>query len=463
MSVLCSLLLALAVGLSPFWLGSNRPLPWAAHGLVFGGLLMATAVAILAEGRRYPALKLGQSAWPLVLIGLGLGWAVLELVPADGLLAVHPAWAVVADTLQIPVSGAISINPHETSWALLRWFTAAAVLLASCCLARQETNAVLMLRVLLILAALAGMYGLVRLSLSLDKILWFDEPDTGYLTSGFINRNSAATYFGMASLAALGLVLARALRLLDRTRELSSRQRTEAWTSALSGTLGLDLVVFVLLFVSLLATGSRGGILFTLAAMLVMLLLYSLRRRSRHGQTVSGAGWILILVLSAFLVVSLFELAGVRVMSRLADEGLKSTARLDTYRQTLVAIGDYLWLGSGLGTFQDVFPAYRLEIAPGRHVWDKAHNDYLELILGLGLPAASLVLLGFAGLFWKVLRGFFSRRRNQHYAAIAVGVSILAGLHSLVDFSLQIQANTLIFALLMGLGLAQSISSRETA
>ncbi len=461
MSALCSVLLVLAVGLSPFWLGSNRPLPWAGHAVVFGSVLVLTALVVLIEGRRYPALKLATAGWPVLLAGLGLAWGVVQLMSLHHLLAVHPAWDVAGAALGRQLSGTISINPAETGWALLRWATAGTVLLAGFCLARKPSNATLMLRLLLGLASLAGLYGLLRLSLSLDRILWFDQPDTGYLTSGFINRNSAATFFGMTSLAALGVVLTGARRLLERTGGMSGRGRTEAWASSLAGRLGIDLVVFVLLFVSLLATGSRGGILSSLAAMLVLLVLFGSRGGARRERPVSGAGWTLLLLLSAGLVVVLMELAGFRVMARLLDEGLGSAARLDTYRRTLVAIGDYAWLGSGLGTFQDVFPAYRLEIAPSRHVWDKAHNDYLELVLGLGLPAAALVLLGLFLLAWNVLRGLFARRRDQHFAAIAFCCCVLAGLHSLVDFSLQIQANTLTFALLMGLGLAQSISSRD--
>ena len=461
MSALCSILLALVVGLSPFWLGSNRPLPWAGHAVVFGSVLALTGLAVLIEARRYPALMAGQLLWPLLLVAAGLAWGLVQLLPLQQLLPVHPAWEVAAAALGRQLAGTISINPAETGWALLRWATAGAVLLAACCLARQPSNATLMLRLLLMLAGLAGLYGLVRLSLSLDRILWFDEADTGYLTAGFINRNNAATFFGMTSVAALGLLLAGARRLLERSGGMSGRGRTEAWASSLAGRLGIDLVLFVLLFVSLLATGSRGGILVSLAAMLVLLVLFGLRGGAQRGRPVSRAGWTLLLLLGGGLIVALLELSGFRVMARLLDQGLDSAARLDTYRQTLVAIGDYLWLGSGLGTFQDVFPAYRLDIAPGRHVWDKAHNDYLELILGLGLPAAAAVLTGLSLLAWKVLRGFFVRRRDRHFAAIAVCACVLAALHSLVDFSLQIQANSLVLALLMGLGLGQSISSRD--
>lgn len=117
-------------------------------------------------------------------------------------------------------------------------------------------------------------------------------------------------------------------------------------------------------------------------------------------------------------------------------------------------------MGSGLGTFQDVFPAYRLET--GNLIWDKAHNDYLELVLGLGLPAALVMVLGLGLLVLQALNGFYSRRRDGQFAAAAVAVSVQIALHSAVDFSLQIQANTLAFALILGVGLAQSTSSRAS-
>jgi hypothetical protein len=43
---------------------------------------------------------------------------------------------------------------------------------------------------------------------------------------------------------------------------------------------------------------------------------------------------------------------------------------------------------------------------------------------------------------------------------VAVSVAFLAGVHALVDFSLQIQAVTLTFMAVLGAGVAQSKSSR---
>lgn len=461
MSAIIAVLLTLVVGLSPFWLGSNRPLPWAAHAFLFGAILVATAFALIIEGRRYSALKLARVVGPLILISLGLGWAGIQLLPLSELLPTHPAWEVAASALDRPVSGGISVNPQQTQWALLNWLTAGAVFLAAYSLGREEFNATLIMRMLLLLVTVVAFYGLFRLAAAHHKILWFPQPSYGYLTSGFISRNNAATFFGMGSITALSMLIAQSRRLIDKARDMSNRDRIRIWVGALSGWLGVDLVVFVLLFISLMATGSRGGILCSLIAMLVLIVMYSVRGNRRRERSISRAGYTLIVLLVAVLILGLFELSGFRLVARLGVQGLESEARLDTYWQTLSAIRDYIWLGSGLGTFQDVFPAYRLDISSGRQVWTRAHNDYLELVLGLGVPAAVLVLLGLLGLAWKSLRGFFARRRNAHFSATAFSLSLLVALHSLVDFSLQIQAITLTFALLLGLGLAQAVSSRD--
>ncbi len=461
MSAVASVLLAMVVGLSAFWLGSNRPLTWAVNAVLAGGLLIFTCLSLQLEARRYPALMLSTLSVPAVMFGLAMLWAGVQILPLGSSAMSHPAWQVASEALGRDVAATISVNPSETRWAILRYLTAATVLLTVYVLARSARNAMIVLRTFIILAGLAALYGLMRLSLSLDKILWFDEPDTGYLTSGFINRNSASTYFGMASLAGLGLVFHQARSVLQSASHAGGREMVRKLSLAMSGTLGFDLVVFVLIFVSLLATGSRGGISFTMLALVFMLLLFGVRQWMRTGSQAGGVTRVMGIIGVAVLMLGVVELSGARLVGRLLDQGLQSEARFETYSQTLQAVRDYLFLGSGLGTFQDVFTAYRIELSPGRHVWDKAHNDYLELLLGLGLPAALLVLFSFAALFLGALKGFFARHRDAHYAAIAAAASALIGLHSLVDFSLQIQANALAFALLLGLGLAQSRSTRR--
>ena len=461
MSAIVSFLIALVVGVSPFWLGSNRPLVWSANAVAIGGLLFFAGVSLWREAKRYPALMLSDLTVPAVLFCMGICWAGVQIIPMSFSNAGHPAWRVAAEALQRDVSATISVNRTETQWAILRYLTAVSLFLCVYVLARLVRNARIILRTFIVLAGVVALYGLLRLSLSLDKILWFDEPDIGYLTSGFINRNSAATFLGMGALVSLGLVIQQSRSVLQATLGESDREGIRKLSDALAGRLGFDLVLFVLMLVALLATGSRAGITFTLIAALFMLLLYGVRVSSKSRSTGGRSAWVLMILMVAVLMLGVFELSGARLVGRLLDQGFDSASRVETYARTVEAIRDYMLLGSGLGTFQDVFPAYRLELSAGRHVWDKAHNDYLELILGLGVPAAILVLLSFILLFYRSVRGFFVRHRDGHYSAIAAAVCILVGLHSLVDFSLQIQANTLVLALLLGLGLAQSKSSRN--
>ena len=88
-------------------------------------------------------------------------------------------------------------------------------------------------------------------------------------------------------------------------------------------------------------------------------------------------------------------------------------------------------------------------------------NTYLELLLELGIPAALLLLFGLGWIVAHCARGALTRKRDQHAANIAVGASVLVGLHALVDFSIQLQGVALSYAALLGAGYAQSWSSRE--
>ena len=107
-----------------------------------------------------------------------------------------------------------------------------------------------------------------------------------------------------------------------------------------------------------------------------------------------------------------------------------------------------------LGAFADFFPFYH-DLALGLEFdgLDKAHNTYLELAAELGPPVAAALIFG---LGWLVVRTLAASRRLKPGAALAAaGASVLVGVHSLADFSLQIPAVTATWLLLLGAGLGQ--------
>jgi hypothetical protein len=172
---------------------------------------------------------------------------VVQTLPLG--LVPHPAWSLAASALSEELVGAISINPTETWWAITRWLTAGGVFLAAFSLARDRHLAIFLVRGFLVLAAGAALYGLVRVAFSLDKILWLDVAGRSLLTSGFLNQNSAATFFGMSSLAALALVMEGARNVVrDAT---SGRDMVRRGSDQLAGGLGFDLVLFFASFVAL--------------------------------------------------------------------------------------------------------------------------------------------------------------------------------------------------------------------
>ena len=117
-------------------------------------------------------------------------------------------------------------------------------------------------------------------------------------------------------------------------------------------------------------------------------------------------------------------------------------------------------LGYGYGTFPDVFPMFRDQSLSTSGKWDFAHNTYLEVLQGLGLVFGSMLVASVSLLVLRCIKGAAARQRNETLPCVAASAAVLLGVHSLVDFSLQIQAIAMTFMALLGAGVAQSESSR---
>jgi O-antigen ligase len=101
--------------------------------------------------------------------------------------------------------------------------------------------------------------------------------------------------------------------------------------------------------------------------------------------------------------------------------------------------------GWGLGAFPTIYPQFRTFYT--NFFVNEAHNDYLQLLVEMGL-------LGFATMLWFVV-GVYSRavkKLNNWSSEVsgAVALACLLGVsgilvHSAVDFNLQIPANAALF------------------
>jgi O-antigen ligase len=217
------------------------------------------------------------------------------------------------------------------------------------------------------------------------------------------------------------------------------------------------LVAAILCFSMLVATTSRAGFFATLVglAVLAVLAIPLAAKRDTMGWAALAAS------LLAFGAYGLFLVNGDTLTAQLDAfvETGPDNVRLVLWGAAARMIENSPWLGLGLGTFENTYPLYANAVLP--YVMDKAHNDYLELAAGWGLPAAAAWCLALLWLNLLCIRGIFVRRRNRHYAILAVGASALVAAHSLFDFSLQIPAVALLYAVILGLGVGQSFRTGE--
>jgi O-antigen ligase len=293
-------------------------------------------------------------------------------------------------------------------------------------------------------------YGVLALVFDPTEILWREKTAyLGYLTATFINRNTAACYFGSCAPVWLVLLMSAIRRNLPRGpiewRKVPQHLLRETRTDVL--------VRFVMLFVCLSAmfmTNSRGGVLVSLGVMMVTFLIYFGRDLPR------GAGFAIALLACVATGLLLLQVLGGNVNTRLDLQGLDDEGRLSVYRSTLRIIADNLWFGTGLGTFEYAFPAYRSsDISMGGR-WDIAHSTPLELASEMGIPVTLVVAVTWIVALVALSLGLRGRRRSMTVPLAAFAVSLIALLHSSIDFSLQIAGYSIVVFALLGLGLSQA-------
>tara|TARA_E500000305_G_scaffold92432_1_gene80497 strand:+ start:666 stop:1892 length:1227 start_codon:yes stop_codon:yes gene_type:complete len=398
-------------------------------------------------------VKIKHIRAPLVLFTLTCAWVLVQLIPNIPFGLAHPAWQEVNIFFGSDIPERITIDPDGTVTGLLRWLAYAGVFWLSLQLGRDRAAAKTALTAFTVIAAAYALYGLIALFALDDTILLYDKwTGKGSVTSTFVNRNSYATFAGLGVIATTALIIGFLQRQSDLP--LFSRERMREFLShgLTSGTLA-----FLLLFVSvtaLLLTGSRAGALSTLAALIVLVW------RLIHGARLSAQSNIVCVAIFLVLGIGVVSFSGGFLGERFTEGG--DPLRTENYQQTLNAIEDHALLGSGLGSFPQVFPLYRdTEVLREKYV-SKAHNTYLENALEVGVPGLMCLTLAIGLLAWQCWKGISVRSRDRHFPAMGLGVTVLVGLHSLVDFSLQIPAVTVAYMYLLGIGVAQSFSSRRS-
>ena len=416
-------LVLIFLSLVPLPLGSNRPLFWAVNAGLVSILGLVFGIAWLAggEGLRVRLRDLGLLPW------------------AFGALCVY----LLVQILPLPGQPFLSDAPGATLLMLLRTLTYGVFFFIVLQVSLNPERAQNLLNMALVVLTAHAILALAMLR-SGDTLLGYDKVAyLGSATGTFINRNSFATFL------AFGCVLAFAKLLADLQHALSERDPYDLDRPWLH--VSLAAFAFAALAGTIVATQSRMGV----AAALVGLLVVAARsipsvRIARVSAVIVATG---VVALVGFVVV----LNGGGLLERLLYTDQSWAERLDLYRQVVELIGIRPFTGFGGGSFQLAFQQVHQPPLGVDRVWDKAHNSYLTLLSELGLVAGLLIPLMLLTIGWMLARAPGGSARERLPVTVALGVLAVGASHSLVDFSLEIQAVTLWFVAFLACGLAQAL------
>jgi O-antigen ligase len=434
------------VALAPLPLGSRETAMIAIWCVVLGGSVILASVL---EIRTPQLVFIGLTAVLAVTYGIVLHE---QLSVHPWFASPHPIWKETSELLEIPIEPSVSIARNQPLFAIGAPLAALLSFLSGLLVGTNRGRA----RQLLNVIAWSGVaYAIYGIAFALV------DPATGTfrvrpmpLTSTFVNRNTAAVYFGACSVIWLLFLCERI-----RKRVLNERSNQDlTWINHEQLWLAQFILLLTMMVICLLATfmtGSRAGVSVSLLGFVVAVVAFFYRDHvSRRGVFIAvGAGCGLALL-------TLYFLAG-NVVARFYEDGLIDHTRLSLYRSTLRMIADRPWFGTGLGTFASAFPAYRSGELSMYGVYDTAHSTVLEIAAEGGLPLAGIVAIGWMVAFGVLAHGVRVRRRDRIIPAAALSVGLLAVLGSVFDFSLQIPGFAIVVFGLLGVGIAQSFASPE--
>ena len=404
-------------------LGGSVQGVWANFALQLIGLAMLVWVAARRE------YLVPHDLLPLLLIVLALLVVALQLIPlppeiwtklpgrsgiARGydLLAIRRPWL------------SISESPYEavsTSFALLPPLAIFAV--------SATDNSRGVAGALLIGTALAIVVGALQVA-SGPTSAWYFYPITNTgAVAFFANGNHMATLL----LAAIPFV--PALLLSGK-----SQQRLRGKSAA---TITIAIAALGLILIGIALNRSLAALLLVVPVLLATGLMIPVGWRLRW----VGVPLVVLALAGAVAALSTNPLNSTSASSA-KEFSLQS--RQYIWRTTAAAIAETFPVGTGLGSFQQV---YRLQENPDRvdaTYVNHAHNDYLELALELGLPGILLMLAFFA--WWgRRLAQIWSSNLSSPFdrAATIASAAVLA--HSVVDYPLRTSAMAAVFAMCIGI------------
>lgn len=456
-------------------------------------LLVVLATIPLLFGARHPLIQGVYSS--LILVSCGV-WAVLNIeqfraglkntrlllaaallcyifvtalpVPAFLLQILSPTRAAsllsAATTLEIDPLTSISYYAEETRFYAVYLASLFLLFLCSSTLLRKESYATATLWVICALGTIEAAYGLLQAMIPELGVLWLPSivGAEGCARGTIIYRNQYGAFLNMCW--PMGVVLAIRLDRLQAQDSLPGKPNGEKPAQRLARVFNkamLPLLGSAFMIMAVLFSRSRGGIVSLLLIAGILLFLLPVSRRIKG---LTGGAFLLFTMIYGGMIG--FQ----QVINRFLFFYESALERLELWLDSLSILKDHLLTGIGMGAYKLVSPVYLRKVSSTAW-YDFAHNEYVELMIELGLPAMVLLL---AWTMWGLYNyGRLLSRDRQQTAGIkdfksttllAIGsyCSILGFLfHGFVDFIWRLPANSFYAVTLLAM-LSASLAPEST-
>lgn len=422
--------------------------PWA-YTLMEVVIFPALALMLAAQIRK-GKLSLPCPFWPLPWFGLVL----LQIIPLPSNLveSISPGRTVSPQLVPLWQAGSsgitLSIYPHATLVGLVRVAAyLAAFILASMVFDSQKRKSYLV-RALIALGIFEAAYGSIEYLTGWQNILgvrklYYVESATGT----FINHNHFSGF--------LEMVLPFVLAMIFYTFQLWQSNRSTTAPNPYGFQMVFYFSLLLIILVGIVLSESRAGIFTSILCIMFMTFLAQFKTRKKAWMLING---LFILTVAAYVMwVGLDPVLARFNVLRGGTAYLQQEGRLTFWKDSLAILHSFPIVGSGLGTFAWVFRHYQTNSLT--YLVDHPHNDYVEFATDTGFLGALLLFLPILALWVKMVISFLRDPRRYRPAITlgCIGATLALLIHSFADFNLQIPANALTFAIVLGIGYKAAI------
>lgn len=447
MNRLLELTLALVIIGAALAFGGVQPIT---YSLVEVVLLLAVLTFLLRQTWQ-GKVDLMLPVWPVLFALLSL----FQLIPLPSRFVVmlSPARQLAAAVAGLGdgkwIWTTVSIYPHDTMLALLKFLAYLSAFLLAAHLFDSGKRKSTLIRALILLGCFEACYGFVQYLTGWQKIFTYTKVNNLSVATGtYINHNHFA---GLLELI-LPFVLASgfySFQIWSERRQAGLDRRASAERSSAGVRSILFLFLMVIMVVAVVFSQSRSGILATMFSIVFIVLLAQVKAKRKIWML--GFFLFLLCVVGYGLWIGLDPVLA-RFEKMREPDYFQLEGRVAIWRDAPRLVRDHPLVGTGLGTFGTAFRRYQTGLVD-RYV-NHAHNDYLEFAADTGLIGAALLFLPIFYLFIKMIISFLDDPRRYRRAVTlgCIGSALALLIHSMTDFNLQLPANALVFAVVLGIG-----------